>query len=640
MKDLQRGNLQAAITAQFPTRTYEDWLEVANKSLKGKTVSEFVRNTYEDIKIKPLYTNADLPKKQIDLGEYESDWKIAQQIIGESIEEINKNLHEAIEYGQNTISIKIPNDLNKNNIGKLFGEINFDELSFFIDGKEEILPFYQILLDYVENNNIKGFIGFDPVRTKVESGNDDEKYLFQLWIDSIKTLSKQAPNLKTIFVDGRVFEQTGGNAVQQIAYTLSSAVEQIEQLKNADFPIEQFFKKAVVALNVQSNFFMEIAKLRAIRYLWYKLAEAYDVDKTVATLDLFAETTLINKSNLDIYTNMLRTGGEAFAAVVGQVQTLRVHPFDAVNENPSKLGIRVARNIHHLLREESSLANVKDPAQGSYFIENLTNELIEKSWQLFLQIEKQGGFLEAFNSDAIQQQINENREKVLADFYTRKTKLIGTNQFVDLTEELSTSKPVVPNRRKLKQISFNELVENIAKDASIQEFFIEGEQAKPQKFEPFRLSEAYENLRFKAYERSKEGNELKIGLIGLGLLKDYKKVTDFVSDFCAGGGILAEPLQEEINLEEIPTVVSGAKEKIIGFAGTDDQFANAKSIIYKTIEQNRDKTYLVAGLKNKEMLNELIELGVKFFIDSKTNHVETLQQLHVELGGDQDETGV
>src|SRR5690606_11919772 len=143
----------------------------------------------------------------------------------------NKNLHDAIEYGQNTVSIKIPNDLNKNNIGDLFGEVNFDEVSFFIDGKEEILPFYQILLDYVKNNNIKGFIGFDPVRTKVESGNEDEKHLFQLWIDSIKTLSKQVPNLKTIFVDGRVFEQTGGNAVQQIAYTLSSAVEQIEQLK-------------------------------------------------------------------------------------------------------------------------------------------------------------------------------------------------------------------------------------------------------------------------------------------------------------------------------------------------------------------------------------------------------------------------
>src|SRR5690606_7266635 len=114
-------------------------------------------------------------------------------------------------------------------------------------------------------------------------------------------------------------------------------VEQIENLKEAGVPVEFFFKNTVVGLNVQSNFFMEIAKLRAMRYLWKKLAESYEVDNQIAVLDLFSETTMVNKSKLDPYTNMLRSSGEAFAAVIGQVQTLRIQPFDAVYGETSKL---------------------------------------------------------------------------------------------------------------------------------------------------------------------------------------------------------------------------------------------------------------------------------------------------------------
>lgn len=633
MKGTEGGNLQAAIMAQFPNQTYEDWLEAANKSLKGKTVSEYVRNTYEDIPIKPLYTKADLPKERKNLGDYQTKWKMAQLIEGEKPEEINENLLEAIEYGQQTISIKIPNNLNKDNVGDLFKGVNLNEVTFFIDGREEVIPFYQILQDFVKkankNKTIEGFIGFDPVMSIIENqyGKEEGSSLFKVWCDTIKELSIHEPQLKSIFVDGRFFEQTGGNAIQQIAFTLSTAVEQIERLKEAGVPVKHFFEKAVVGLNVRSDFFMEIAKLRAIRYLWFKLAEAYQMEKEVAILDLFAETTMVNKSKLDSYTNMLRTGGEAFAAIIGQVQTLRVQPFDAIFGKPGKLGVRVARSIHHLLQEESRLANVKDPANGSYFIEHLTNELIEKSWRLFLEIEKSGGLLNAYNKGIVQQHIQENRKNMLNDFYHRKTKLIGTNQYVDLTEELQESNPTVESQKTLKPVSLSDIVDDLANGASINDFFIKVEEEQ-QEIVPFRLSEAYEKFRFAVKDKPP-----KIGLIGLGLLKDYKKITDFVSDFCASGGILAEPLQEEINLDEISIVVANAKEKIIGFAGTDEQFEQAFPIVCKAIEQNRDKSFLIAGLRDKEKVENLKNLGVKFFIDTKANHVETLQLLHEQLGG-------
>jgi methylmalonyl-CoA mutase len=637
------GILQHTIATEFQKPSYDEWLEVANKSLKGKTVSEYVRNTFENIKIKPLYTKADLPKERIHLGDYRYKWKIAQQVEGESIAKINKNILEAIEYGQPTVAFKIPKGLNKSNIEELFKGINFAEVSFFIDGKEEIIPFYQLLFHFIKNESvhIEGFIGFDPVRSIVENSykGEEKKNLLTLWCNTIKKASDQTQNLKTLFVDGRFFEQTGGNAVQQIAFTLSTAVEQIENLKEAGVPVEFFFKNTVVGLNVQSNFFMEIAKLRAMRYLWKKLAESYEVDNQIAVLDLFAETTMVNKSKLDPYTNMLRSSGEAFAAVIGQVQTLRIQPFDAVYGETSKLGVRFARNIHHILREESSLANVKDPAAGSYFIEHLTNELIEKSWQLFLQIEELGGLLEAFNQKAVEQLMIENRQNMLSDLYKRKIKLIGTNQYADISEKLQESDFAVETLKKLKPIAIQQIENGIANGDSIEDFFVESSEEKSV-INYFRLSEEYEKLRFLAKKSYKEGNPPRIGLIGLGMVKEYKKITDFVSDFCASGGILAEPIQEEIQLEEISRIVNQASEKIIGFAGTDDHFEQALPFIEKTIVENHKKLYLIAGLRKKEVIHKLKELGVTFFIDEKADHVETLKRILVEIGGDLDAAGV
>ena len=141
MESKHGGILQHTIATEFQKPSYDEWLEVANKSLKGKTVSEYVRNTFENIKIKPLYTKANLPKERIHLGDYRYKWKIAQQVEGESIAKIKKHIFEAIEYGQPTVAFKIPKGLNKSNIEELFKGINFAEVSFFIDGKRKLFHF-------------------------------------------------------------------------------------------------------------------------------------------------------------------------------------------------------------------------------------------------------------------------------------------------------------------------------------------------------------------------------------------------------------------------------------------------------------------------------------------------------------------
>ena len=225
-------------------------------------------------------------------------------------------------------------------------------------------------------------------------------------------------------LDGRIYGEAGGNAVHQVAYTLAAFVEHIENLKEKGLSIQEIFNKTVIGLSISSQFFPEIAKIRAVKFLLLKIAEVYRVDPKDATIKIFAETTAINKSKLDCYSNILRTGGEAFAASIGGVQILRISPFDSVFGKTSHLGVRLSRNIHHMLKEESRIEHVMDPARGSFYIEKLTNELAEKAWHQFLNIEKEGGFLKALKNGTIQKQIEDNRKKLQSDLITGKHKLL------------------------------------------------------------------------------------------------------------------------------------------------------------------------------------------------------------------------
>ncbi|MEL3957807.1 methylmalonyl-CoA mutase family protein [Caldifermentibacillus hisashii] len=637
---MKEGNgvkqLSAAIQSTFPDVTYEQWVEAADRALKGKTIGEHYRKTYENITIKPLYTKADLPvgyERMYPATTGHNSWYIAQAVTGKTIEELHTNLLSAIRNGQNSISLTIPDCLDATAFAKLFHHIDVANIPFFIEGEEEVIPFYAFLTEGIkgstEREKITGWIGTDPVAVFCRNRYSSQmmKTFYSIWQESLHYMNRQFPNLKTIYVDGTIYEKSGGNAVQQIAFALATAVEHIEQIKKSGWNVEQIFSKIFFGFSISSHFFMEIAKLRAARYLWKKIAESYHVPNVA--MDIYAETTNGNKSKLDPYTNMLRIGGEAFAATIGQVQILRVSPYDEVFGEVSALGQRISRNIHHLFREEAKLSLVSDPAGGSYFVESLTQQLIEKAWTLFLTIEDSGGMLSSIIEGKVQNQVAEMKAVKQSDVNQRKTKLIGTNQYVDLTEKLHDPFETAKNQAHsgyLAVSDFYQVIEKVKAGTRLDQFFTKVDQASEgiQPLQCFRLSEPYEKIRFEVAKYENETGEKPTAiLINCGDLKDKKLIFDEVSEWLHTAGIATEISQDN----DFDKIIKESGKKLYCFCGNDQELTAAFSDIQFIVQKYPDKGFIIAGSKEADIHNKFKQIGVQLILNTQEEQVQCLERI-------------
>ena len=208
--------------------------------------------------------------------------------------------------------------------------------------------------------------------------------------------AKNAPQLHTITVKGDVYHNAGATATQELGYVIATLVCYIEEMKARGLSPETVLPHIRIRLVVGSDYFMEIAKIRAARWLWSKVAAAYGVEN--APVHIHASTSKWNKTTYDAHTNMLRVTAEAFAAVVAGVDSLHIGPYDEISGKTDEFSRRIARNLHTILREECGLDHVIDPAGGSTYIEWLTDKIAAKSWEIFQDIEKQGGMIAALES--------------------------------------------------------------------------------------------------------------------------------------------------------------------------------------------------------------------------------------------------
>nr|WP_249023494.1 methylmalonyl-CoA mutase family protein [Planococcus salinarum] len=270
-----------------------------------------------------------------------------------------------------------------------------------------------------------------------------------------------------------------------------------ETIREGDY--KETAEKTWIRFAVDTQFFQEIAKLRAFRVLWRAFSEAYG--EQAAMIPVYTETSVRSYSKLDPYVNLLRAGNATFAAVLGGTDAHTVHPHDFLTvSQPSSR--RIARNVQLVIKEESHVSRVLDASAGSYFIEQLTNEYVEASWNYFLEIEEAGGYSEVIGSGWLTDDIQAKwleRKKLAAE---RKISLIGTNVYANPQEAV--------------------------KDQSIDSSHLEYITAK-------RLATPFEKLRARCREL-----ELKVAILHLGPLKDVKAKSDFVEGLLAVGGIEPE----------------------------------------------------------------------------------------------------
>ncbi len=616
----------------FKKATRNDWEQEVERTLK-RTVQTLHTKTYEGIDIKPLYEPSDL--SEINSNEsQESNWHVSQRYVVRNVEEANSVLRHELERGVTELNLFITHEVNKvEHLEKLFQDISLTDVSLRLQFEDELFG-YLLLMAYAERTKLDtsllhGALLHDPFASLVKKGSlyNTNKTYFHILAQLIKA---NETKLKFVHVSTDTYHQGGANAVQELAISMATTVAYIRELMSQGMSFNDIAKQLTISVSVGANFFMEIAKLRAIRVMWSTIVSAFGGDEEVKQLDVHASTSLFTKTLFDPYVNMLRTTTESFSAIIGGVQGLSVGAFNELT-GEDEFSRRIARNSQLILKEESYLGQVADPARGSYYVEALTNELAKAGWELFQQIEAKGGMLKALQTGFIQEQIKEVVDKRVKDVHTRKQKIVGTNMYVN-TQEVPTEKTVVAEKSRHTsskyQINTTDFVDSsiqlFAKDASTLEFYyivnddeINVGTDSISEISPHHLSATFEELRMEACKNPRP----VILLVNLGTLTEHKARTDFINGFFAVGGF---KIKSSPSLESVTDAIDWLKSQKgtqVVFCSTDVRY---EAMVAEIIEKSRKLKWVVAGMQKEEMKTKLESAGVTEFIHIKSNCYDVL----------------
>ena len=410
--------------SDFESVSAKAWKQKIQADLKGADYNEtLIWNTTEDINVKPFYNKEDLENNAL-LNVSANSWSICQSIFVFDVEKSNAKAVNAIERGAENITFIVPNN-----------DVSIAVLLRNIDATSTPLYFELQFLDADYAKQLSTIAGVsiltDTIGNLARSGN---------WFSTLKsdneTLEKIiSANNKTLSVDLSLYQNAGASIVQQLAYSLAHANEYLNLLQN-DLKSQVIFK-----VSVGTNYFFEIAKLRALRVLWKTLASEYNV---IEDCHIIVTPTKRNKTIYDYNTNMLRTTTECMSAILGGANTVCNLAYDAIYHKDNEFGERISRNQLLVLKHESYFDAVENASDGAYYIESLTQQLAEKALILFKDIEAKGGFLKLLKEGLIQKKTKESATKEQASFDTGAITLLGTNKHPNTEDRMKEDLELYP----------------------------------------------------------------------------------------------------------------------------------------------------------------------------------------------------
>jgi len=378
--------------------------------------------------VEPYYSESQTGSSQ--LRSKKDVWQICQTIADTDIKTANIKALKALNGGASAIRFKV-NIASQNDLSVLLNEIGIAYISthFTVSSNTEALQLLQWLAVYCKENAID---------TKVLNGSIDNDIVRA--IDDIESCKQVIAFAKEHFTSFKVFtvnatnvHNGGGNASQDIAYALSAGNEFLHVATEAGFSVDEVAAMLQFNFATDASYFIEIAKYRVFRNLWAAvLGEYKPSNESSKQAFIHAETSSFLQTTRDVYNNLLRATTQAMSAAIGMVDSIEVVCHDEAYASPSETSLRLARNIQHLLIEESYLTGSEDFASGSHYQEAIAKELTTRSWSLFLDIEKQGGILKA--SDYLNSLIQQSAAAKKQAVKDGKRIVVGVNKYINKSE--------------------------------------------------------------------------------------------------------------------------------------------------------------------------------------------------------------
>lgn len=696
----------------FPVPTHDEWHQECVRLLKGIPFDKkMLTLTYEGITLQPMYTRADaasLPHLDSMPGQapysrgtrargyQQRPWQVAQEFPYPTAEEFNKALRHDLDRGQTAAVLVIdragqagldPDQAAPELVGKdgtsvasLVGMrkalegVDLSSVPVHIESGSAALTYAAVLVALahergVDPKKLRGSVGLDPVAGLAEHGRlplsrkqaYDELAILTGWT------AEHAPGLHTVAVRGHVYHDGGASAVEELGIALSVAVHHLRELEARGVDVATAAPCIRFGFSVGTHFFMEIARLRASRILWSRVVEAAGGDTDAQRMTIHARTSRFTKTVLDPHVNMLRTTTEAMAAILGQVDSLHVAPFDEPLGLPDEFSRRIARNTHAILREESHLDLVADPAGGSWYVETLTHQVAEEAWKVFQAVEAAGGVVKALESGNIQGMVEATAAARRENLAHRKDVLVGTNQYPNATEKPLLGRTVdhtalYARRAEAMQslrtggdhaadidvmwklegmlagegpAVFDAIVEAAAAGATVGELsrtfrHVADPQRSVEPIVPWRAGEMFERLRNAVRDHGNAG-ATTIFCANLGNVARYTPRLDFTRGFFQTGGFTVEADRFYASPEETAEAarLSGARTAVI--VGLDDTYTEQAVATVEALKAAGVETVLLAGMP-KDIADELTAVGVEDMIHVRSDVHAVLSKLAESKG--------
>jgi methylmalonyl-CoA mutase len=612
---------------EFPPISTEAWEAIINTDLKGADYDKkLIWKTYEGIAVKPYYRTEDLekiPYLESLPGHYPyvrgnkesgNSWEIRQNIYEKNIIRINEIARDIAEKGVEGIGLDFSGVLDYEDLQLVLEGINLERLKLHITHSVSYSALFHDLIRYAESKSfdlfkLKGSLNFDPLGYLVTTG--DFWMSFDDNLQEAATLIKHAdilPGFKVLTINAQHFHNAGSSLTQELAFGLSMAVDYLDGLTSLGFSIDEITPRIQFVFATGSDYFMEIARLRAARLLWARIVEEFQPeDPESMKMHILSTSSNWNKSLYDPYVNLLRSTTEAMSAAIGGADAIQIDPYDVGFRVPDPFSMRVARNQQIILKEESWLDKVADMSAGSYYIEKLTESIANESWKKFQEIESKGGFLSCFKIGLIQDDIEVISNQKQQDIASRKTTILGTNQY--------------PNSKE-RMCEF------------VDEDFTEPQPETPYRpIKFYRASESFDLLRLKTEKfQLTTGYLPKVFLFTYGNLAMRKARAMFSTNFfaCSGFGISDNPgfatIQEGVEACLLAT------PDIVVICSSDEEYPELVPIICKSIKINSKPPRIVLAGYPKEHIEQFRTDGVDEFIHIKSNVLEMLMKFQEMLG--------
>ncbi len=631
------SNQREKLFTDFPPVTTDEWMEVVTRDLKGADFQKrLVWKTDEGFNVNPFYRAEDIegfPATNNLPGQFpyvrstreDNTWYVRQEIDVKNFAEANKKARALLGRGVTSFGFRLPkNELSAENLQVLLDGIAPDKVELnFSTCISRTVDLAKLVVAHIQSLKINvmecfGSVEFDPFRKILKKGIDEPQ-----WLDKAVEIAKitaPLPRYRALTITGNRMNDAGAYSYQELGYSLSYGNQVLAGLIERGVDPSMAAKKIKFQFGVGANYFMEIAKFRAARWLWAEIVNAYkppcphDCDnkaddgtcRCAAKMNIHAATSRFNQSLYDPNVNMLRTQTEAMSAVLGSVDSLTVRPFDEAYETPTAFAERVAVNQQLLLKEEAHFDKVTDPSAGSYYIETLTASLARQAWALFLETEEVG-FYNALKAGTVQDAINASADTRFKAVANRKEILLGTNQYPNFTEKMD-------GKMEGKETGGNGCG---CGDS--------GASTPLKKLNTRRLADDFNELRL-ATERS--GKHPKVFMLTIGNLAMRLARSQFSSNFFASAGY---EIIDNLGFNSVAEGVKAARDKgadVVVLCSSDDEYVAFAPEAYNLLKDGNE-LFVVAGAP--ACMEQLKEQGIEHFIHVRSNVLQTLKAFNEKL---------